>query len=374
MMGREKFGFEREKFGFDKRAANTEILMKVGVGLQSLLERAGPDGVRAAIPRLVQAGVFTPEQGELIMQDPVGSAALFGELGKEGGPEYYGTPVVFVDEQGKEHVFQLGKDGRPIEVTPGAGLKFSPKLSFQDQGTQTQGVSPYTAAPTGPAIPVLGDVKQGITLGRDAVGNPVAAPIEGGALDLEARQKASELEALDNAIASAGTEIFPAIRSSIDEMAKAGSLSGVPADAVDAEGAPISGGSNLGAIIQQNVPLVEQLANTQGFSARQNLQSTGRAAIQTLEPLLKQAQSATGGNLTSRMMDTPKELEGLLMQVVNEKDYGAALKAYDRFLNRYNAVRTDLQRQLAAARSKTAAGRRETPKPAASNKPSVSNW
>jgi hypothetical protein len=96
--------------------------------------------------------------------------------------------------------------------------------------------------------------------------------------------------------------------------------------------------------------------------------------VSQLGPLLVQAQNS-GANLTSRMMDTPKELEGLLAQVINTKDYGAAVKAYDRFKARYDEVRREVQERAQKAEAKTARGRQQAPEPGkAPAKPTVSNW
>ena len=64
------------------------------------------------------------------------------------------------------------------------------------------------------------------------------------------------------------------------------------------------------------------------------------------------------------MMDTPKELDNLLKQVINTKDYGAAMAAYNRFKARYDAVRQELQARIKTAESKTAAGRQKITPPA----------
>ena len=129
-------------------------------------------------------------------------------------------------------------------------------------------------------------------------------------------------------------------------------------------------GGRTGAFASQNLPFVEQIFNQEATTARTDIQSAGMDAIMTLRPLIQQATGA-GVTMTSRMMDTPRELELQLETVINATDEDSARKAYNRFRERYdealNYVRGE---QIRLNRS---SGQREPIAPQDSG-PSVSNW
>jgi hypothetical protein len=148
----------------------------------------------------------------------------------------------------------------------------------------------------------------------------------------------------------ANRSVITDMRKAIDDLAAAGSINAPGQSALD----------RATASAYRNLPFVEQVFNEKGFDARERLQSSAIAAITALEPLIQQAQGA-GMQMTSKMMDTPKELEVRLQAIVNSKTKEAALESWQRFKQRYEEAEAELQRMMKQA----PANRATPPKPAA---------
>jgi len=383
-MARDKFALEQQKFGLDNTKAQNEILddtnKRFGAAasyVQGVYKTRGPQLARATLEHLMPRLGLTPDQTATELQnydadpeDYVNRLSVFTGTGKNTG---YGTTIQYVKApDGTLHAFQASEAGGLKEAPLPEGYQLQPGVQFQNNGVAYVPASKITGEATGPGIPIVANVEQGVNIVPGQNGAPPAfTPIPGGKQDIEFNKAASDLQAVEQSLA-ASDHILPELRTNIDQLARSGSLTGVPDNAVGVDGQPIRGGSRLGAIAMQNVPFLEQATNEQGFSARENIRSIGMSLIQQVEPLLQQAQQSNA-NLTSRMMDTPKELEGLLSQVINTKDYNAALAAYNRFEQRTTEVRRELREQIARAQSKTAAGRQAAPKTGSQSIPSITD-
>ena len=150
-------------------------------------------------------------------------------------------------------------------------------------------------------------------------------------------QGEASLEGLANAFRTNRSAIND-MKDAIEDMASAGSI--------NAPGQSAAG--RVGTSVYRNLPFVEQVLNEEGFDARERLQSSALTAITALEPLIQQATGA-GVKLTSKMMDTPKELEVRLQTIMNAKSKNAAITAWQRFKDRYDEAERELQQQIKAA-------------------------
>lgn len=236
MMAREKFGFEKRKFAADERMANAKVLMEVGAGLQSLLKRVGPDGVRAAMPRLVQAGLFTPQQAEMIIQDPEGSAALFEEMAKGGGTEF-GTSIYYATgPDGQLHAFQASKAGGLQQADLPPGFVLQPGVQVVDDGNQNRiiqkpsGATVSTTPKSG--NPATGDVAipdpsapGGIRYGQ-APGSQAA--LEADAKRREQQEKDEKLLAQNAKARQQATLVRSTVASALEAAKKNWSATGLP--------------------------------------------------------------------------------------------------------------------------------------------------
>lgn len=343
--------------------ARTELFARAYSGLESIRQRFGDDGFRAAIPNVGRIFGLSPEDQAFVANNPDQAMMLLKGLAESSSGDEFGTTVYYDrDDKGNLYPYQVSKGGGKKYLSQDPGRTAAPAMQFLDTGLGYTPGNRYTGGAGAEPINKTGDLSQGITLTPGANGAPpVAAPLEGGKQDIEFNEKVTDLRNLDGAL-GAMSDMFPSMLGNIEAMARAGSLSGVPEDKLGSDGKPLKGGGTLGAMAYQNIPLLEQATNEAGYSARQKIESQGMAAINTIEPLLRRAQDGNA-QLSSRMMDTPKELENLLKQAVNTKDYGAAMDAYNRFKARYDEVRKDIQGRIERAEGKTAAGRKANAAP-----------
>ena len=160
---------EQRKAGLNERIGDTSIRGKqleyAGMaveGLKKLFAERGPDGVRQAMPQVAQMFGLPDDMRQFIENDPEQGIGMLEGLLKTGDNEYYGTPVVYSDEQGNQHLYQLSKDGGMREVMPNEGQAYSPKLQFNNLGTTIQPTNPYTGqSPPGLAQTVQGSPATG---------------------------------------------------------------------------------------------------------------------------------------------------------------------------------------------------------------------
>lgn len=119
-------------------------------------------------------------------------------------------------------------------------------------------------------------------------------------------------------------------------------------------------GGAIGTFAKENIPMVERLANPEGYAARQQLDGLLTQGVSALLPLL------TGMAIGSKNMDAAKEMENLKRAVLSAKSYEAAMEAIQRY-------RRNLQTRAAPAapalRSAPAPRRPGTPAPRQTAKP-----
>lgn len=109
-------------------------------------------------------------------------------------------------------------------------------------------------------------------------------------------------------------------------------------------------GAALGTFAKENVPLVERLANPEGYAAREQLDGLLTQGVSALLPLL------TGMAIGSKNMDAAKEMENLKRAVLSAKSYEAAMGAIQRY-------RRNLQTRAAPAAPAAAPRRGGAPAP-----------
>jgi hypothetical protein len=348
---------DRQKFALNQRRgeqqiqggdleiqdARNKMFAQAASGLKNVYDRYGAQGVAAMWPKISQIFGISPQQeeqlGQMFQENP---DMAFQALAGLGDPKTakYGTSIYYAKgPDGALHAFQASEGGGLQQANLPAGYTLQPGVQVIDQGPTSEVISKPTgevirtvvkAAPPGPGEELAPNGQGGFT----ATVRPGSAPAR------EEQDKIDEtlkgLRGLDAAFES-NASIFPEIRAGIDEMTAAGSLGGAPGqNALD----------NARAAAYDTSPTVERIVNPAGFSARQKVLSAGMTAVQQLEPLIKTAQGA-GITLSSKMMDTPKELENLLKQVVNTSDYGAANQAYERFQRRYDDARAEVKAEIA---------------------------
>ena len=119
-------------------------------------------------------------------------------------------------------------------------------------------------------------------------------------------------------------------------------------------------GGAIGTFAKENIPMVERLANPEGYAAREQLDGLLTQGVSALLPML------TGMAIGSKNMDAAKEMENLKRAVLSAKSYEAAMEAIQRY-------RRNLQTRAAPAapapRSAPAPRRPGTPAPRQTAKP-----
>lgn len=84
-------------------------------------------------------------------------------------------------------------------------------------------------------------------------------------------------------------------------------------------------GGAIGTFAKENIPMVERLANPEGYAAREQLDGLLTQGVSALLPML------TGMAIGSKNMDAAKEMENLKRAVLSAKSYEAAMEAIQRY-------------------------------------------
>ena len=351
--------------------AQRQMLGQAANGLQTVFGKHGPEGVARAWPLLAQQLQIPPERaqqiGQALMERPEETiAALRTALGDpaSAGADFGLQPFYARDAQGNVQAYQLGKDGSIKQVQLPEGFVPAPPTRTVDTGDAQVIVDSRSGRPTR-IMPVSGGPERGERPIVNDAGQVVGyTPVAGSEMEYERgaenRQKLDSFRMLEQTLVDNAASL-DIMDDALDRMAESG--------AMFTQGQGILG--RAGAAAQQYLPFVERLTNEQATTARTDIQSAGMDAIMSLRPLIQQAQGA-GVTMTSRMMDTPRELELQLQTVINADDEDSARTALQRFRDRYNEalnyVRSE-QRRLQGTR-------REAPRRQQSQDrgPSVSNW
>lgn len=352
--------------------AQREMVGQAASGLRNVFGKYGVEGVKRAWPLLSQQLQIPPERAQAIGQaleaNPEETIrALESVIGDDGQGGYGLQPFYATDSQGNLRAYQLNKDGSVKEIQPGEGISPAPPVRSIDTGSEQiiygsrDGrpirIMPKSGGPQTGERPVVN--AQGQVIGYE--------PVSGSELENErfapVREEVSSLEKIEAALTN-NAATLSTMESAIDRMAESGAMY------TDEQG--IAG--RIGAFGQQNLPFVEQVFNPEATTARSDIESGGMDAIMSLRPLLQQAQEA-GVTMSSRMMDTPRELELQLQTIINASDEESARTAYTRFRDRYNEAlnyvrgrQKELRRRLPAQRQQP----RQSQQPSGS--PTVSNW
>lgn len=324
---------------------------KVGMTVKGLqaIQRAGGD-INRALPLLGERSGMSPQEiaalGSVLQSDAGaldGLASMFGSEKEFGLQPFYAS-----DAQGNLRAYQIGKDGsiQPIKLAEGE-TPIDP-LKFVDTGNNQVGVGtrsgkPLRILPKGVSPDNANNNRTRIVLAGmrgpgGAAGNKQADPA---------------------AVARGAAPIVSALKDAVNRLYQSGGMTD--------ENTGTAG--TLAAMARENIPGVERLTNSAGFSAREDLNRLTTVGIPALLPLMG------GLTLGGKNIDAAKELETWRNAIASAKDYPSAMRAIKGFEDRI-AELTAAQ----PASAPSAAPRRNTPAPRrpaparGGNKPSVSNW
>jgi hypothetical protein len=345
-----------------------EMLGQAAGGLRSAFTKYGPEGVSRAWTLISQQLQIPPERmqeiGAALAERPEETiTALERALtAPEDSSEFGLQPFYARDGEGNLRAYQLGKDGSIKQVDIPAGFEPAPPTRTVDTGDAQVIVDSRTGRPTR-IMPVSGGPATGERPIVDGQGRVIGyAPVGGSDLEYErgsgAREKIDTFRGLEQTLVSNAASLN-IMSDALDRIAESG--------AVYTQDQGIAG--RAGAFAQQNLPFVEQVFNPEATTARTDIQSAGMDAIMSLRPLIQQAQGS-GVTMSSRMMDTPRELELQLQTVINATDEDSARTALQRFSERYNESLAYVRSELARLQGPQ---QRRSQQPAG-GAPSVTNW
>jgi len=350
-MTRELFPIEKQKGMLGNRETQWQIQERQAKLMGPLAQRAlqyvqqGGD-INRILPVMYQTLGLTPEEVQQydgqIRANPIETLSMLAS-GGEGQGEYFGSTAVFTDETGNQRLFQLGKDGQPIEVIP-PGMKFAFKLNENDLGDRKRYDNPYTAAPVREDVkggpPATGDIPV-----YDSNGKPTGqyAQPPGSQANRERIDKISaelsKLEGLERGI-DTGEEALGDVKAGIEMRAGSGAMT-----------TPGMGmGARAWATAQDWLPLVERVFNEDATTGRNLIQNQGLRVILDLDSVLTQARDA-GVEMGSKQMDTPKELQVRLNTIANSSDYESAVASYQYILDQAQTMKEAVRAKIAKKRA-----------------------
>ena len=350
-MAREEFGLKKDKFGLEKQKYGLEIadaqrkgLAKAYIGVKSLYDRYGAEGVRQAAPRLQQLFGLSPEQTQMVADNPEEALMLLQGLAEGGDGIEAGLSLVYgTDENGNTVAYQPLKSGGLRRATPEDGVKLTPGVIQVDQGDRKvilnnrggQEIAAYGVAggPEKGEIPVLNERGEVVAY----------RPAPNSTLDVERQTKINDelgkLESLERAIDTT-SDAFNNVETGINLRAQSGAMT-TPGMGV---------GGRAVATIQDYFPVTERVFNEDAATGRQMIEKGALRIVLDLESALTQARGA-GVEMGGKQMDTPAELKVRLDTIANSSDYKSAKASFDYIKNQAEAVKRDLKAKIAKKRA-----------------------
>ncbi len=132
---KDKFGLEKQKYGLEIADAQREALGKAYIGVKSLYDRYGADGVRKAAPRLQQLFGLSPEQTQMVADNPEEALMLLQGLAESGADTKFGVgaPVKLINRQtGEVVLLQPSSSGGFRQEAIPPGFEIAEPLQFEN--------------------------------------------------------------------------------------------------------------------------------------------------------------------------------------------------------------------------------------------------
>jgi len=368
--------YQAQTYHTNMDAATARAKLVAPLAERALLayKNAGPQGLEKILPAFYQTLHLTPDEVNqyhtAIMNDPEGMLGALSSYGKEDkAPTYALQPVRVINRAtGETRLIQMASNGGMRYDTLPQGFEIADPLQFVDQGTQIQPTSKQTAAPVADPVPVSGRP----AVGDVQVPSPTGAPTNqfyqapGSQAYQERMDKATEgvnkTQGLSVAFDAADREIA-GLEKEIEVLKNAGGMTGV-------KGQGWLG--NAQAWAYQNIPGYERITNSDAGSARKSIDTITTNLSTNLGNAIKEATNA-GVPMTSRLMDTPAEVQRFKDAITNADDYKSAVDALKEFKTFVTESRKLLRQQIVKSQArKNQVGRAPSNIPV--SEPTISNW
>lgn len=299
--------------GDEATARSSAILSSAARGLQAIQRRGGD--ISTAWPILArQAGIpedRAAELGQIFAQNPQAIEAIAAINGQDR--EFGLQPFYAQGPDGELRAYQLGKDGSIQPVQLGEGETPVDPLKFIDTG----GVQVGVGSRSGSVRRILPNTVSPNTKANIVSRERIAS--EGNASkETIASIRNTGKTADPGKIAAAAAPIVSDLRDAITRLHQSGGMTDQKSGVLD----------TINAVARENVPGYERFTNSEGFSAREDLNRLLTVGIPALLPLMG------GLTLGGKNIDAAKELETWRKAIASAKDYPSAIRAVQGFERR----------------------------------------
>jgi len=324
----------------DKR---TEIMGRAYMALKNVRERYGDEGYRQVAPDMARVFGLSPEDTAFMTGNPDQAMEFLRGLAESGAKgEELGTSIYYAtDPEGNLRAFQASKSGGLRQADLPEGFTLQPGVQVVGTGNEQKVIRKPDAKEVASY-----DVQGGLAPGEVQVEDPNAPggtriDLREGSEPFREREVAlkdqiSGLEKLERTIRSTSSRVR-SVEEGLGLRKKSGAMT-VPG---------MNTGERLVAVAQDVIPIVERVFNEDATTGREMIRSAALSIITDLNSALIQAEGS-GVQATSKMMDTPKELELKLDTIANARDYKSAAAAFADVKERVESARAELATSIAA--------------------------
>lgn len=302
--------------GGDEATARGNAMLGAAVrGLQAIKARGGD--IAAAWPILARQAGIPEEQasalGQIFAQNPQAVEAIAAMTVQKR--EFGMQPFYAQGPDGQLRAYQLGRDGTIQPIQLGEGEVPIDPLKFVDTGGAQVGVGTRS----GSVRRILPNSVDPNTRANIGSRERIAAAGNASRERVAATRGAGKQGASNPAQVAAGAApVVSALRDAITRLHNSGGMTDENSGAL--------GIAN--AIARENVPGYERFTNSEGFSAREDLNRLLTVGIPSLLPLMG------GLTLGGKNIDAAKELDTWRQAIASAKDYPSAMRAVQGFERR----------------------------------------